>query len=102
MTQICELVQDSKAIRTFTWPPLVVKAIGKLHLLAHKPDCRYKFLYNYLLGVGQDDGKAQEQVWWTLYSLATTTREMTSSCHHDWINEHHDNMNWKQTVRLGV
>ena len=102
MMQMRDLVQGSKAIKTLTWPSLVVKAVGKLHLPAHKPECRYKFSYNYLLGAGRDDGEAQERVWWTLYGLAATTREMTSGRWHDRINEHHSDMNWKRTVKLGT
>lgn len=81
--------------------PKTIAAVGKFHLPAHKPSCRYKFSFHWLPGVGMTDGEAPERIWAVLNDIGGSAREMTSGHRHDVINDHHSDMNWRRTQGIG-
>ncbi|KAI0060783.1 hypothetical protein BV25DRAFT_1806721 [Artomyces pyxidatus] len=91
--------QGFSSIPKTIFPPTIA-CVGKFHLPAHVPACRYKFSYMYMPGVGRTDGEAPERIWAALNALGTSTREMTSGHRHDRINDHHSDMNVRRVHRL--
>lgn len=81
--------------------PTTVLGVGKFHLPAHKPSCRWKFSFHYLPGVGMTDGEALERIWSVLNTLGSSTREMSTGHRHDVINDHHSDMNIRRMHSAG-
>lgn len=77
------------------YPPelLRVKAIGKFHIGGHTSNCRTKYSFRYIPGVGMTDGEAQERVWSGTNQLADSTREMADGHRHDSSNYFSDDRN---------
>ena len=73
--------------------PPTIAAVGKFHLPAHIPSCRFKFSYNFLPGVGMTDGEANERTWPAMNSLASRTKEMGPGHRHDVINDAYGDWN---------
>ncbi|KAH9911315.1 hypothetical protein B0H21DRAFT_704746, partial [Amylocystis lapponica] len=59
----------------------------------HEKDCRNRFSFYILPGVGMTDGEAPERIWATLNAIASRTKEMSSGHRHDVINDFHSDMN---------
>ncbi|KAF7792778.1 hypothetical protein EIP86_003876 [Pleurotus ostreatoroseus] len=78
----------------------ILMAIGKFHMEAHGPDCRYRYSFRYLPGVGMTDGEAQERVWSGQNGIALRTREQASGHRHDTINYFHDDRNYQKANAL--
>ncbi|RDX45950.1 hypothetical protein OH76DRAFT_1356862, partial [Lentinus brumalis] len=74
------------------FPPTLI-AVGKFHLAAHIPSCRFKFSYNFLPGVGMTDGEASERIWADGNELASNSKEMTSGHRHDYHNDAYNDFN---------
>ncbi len=87
------------SIRLTHFPPTLI-AIGKFHLAAHIPRCRYKFSYYWLPGVGMTDGEALERIWGVTNGLATRTKEMTPGHRHDCHNDHYNDMNLRKVNNM--
>lgn len=90
---------QAKGLDTF-YSILLVWAVGKFHLAAHKPSCRYKYSLRYLWGAGRTDGEADEREWARLNALAQRAREMAVGHRHDTINYFLDALNELLTSRL--
>ena len=82
------------------FPPTLI-AIGKFHLPAHKPSCRYKFSFNFLRGAGVTDGEASERIWAVLNSYATRAKEMTWGHRHDTLNDVWNDFNVRRVHSMG-
>lgn len=81
--------------------PRTIAAVGKFHLPAHIPACRYKFSYHYLPGSGMTDGEASERVWSVMNKISASTQEMKAGHRHDRINHHHEDMNVRRLHSSG-
>ncbi|KAJ3557540.1 hypothetical protein NM688_g1418 [Phlebia brevispora] len=91
---------EFKHLKYFFSPTLKhLAGIGKFHLPAHAPQCRYKYSFRYLRGVGMTDGEAVERVWSGLNGISLRTREMASGHRHDTINDFHEYKNTERTHR---
>ncbi|KDQ52136.1 hypothetical protein JAAARDRAFT_139216 [Jaapia argillacea MUCL 33604] len=75
--------------------------VGKFHVGPHIPECFWKFLLNFLVGVGQVDGEILETLWAILNKLATSTRAMTKFHWLKVLNDHIRDSNWKKLVGIG-
>lgn len=104
MKHLAKLVKDFKTlpIKDFNsfHRVLLVWAVGKFHLAAHKAGCRYKYSLRYIWGSGRTDGEADEREWALLNALAQRAREMASGHRHDTINEFLDALNELRTTTL--
>ncbi|RDX43436.1 hypothetical protein OH76DRAFT_1458396 [Lentinus brumalis] len=80
--------------------PRTLVGIGKFHLPAHIPACRFKHSFNYLPGVGMTDGEALEHIWSILNALAARAKEMTSGNRHDFLNDMYNDMNIRHLCGL--
>ncbi|KAI0684999.1 hypothetical protein C8T65DRAFT_712839 [Cerioporus squamosus] len=85
------------SLRYTHFPPTLI-AVGKFHLAAHIPTCRYKFSYNFLPGVGMTDGEVPERIWADTNDLAARTKEMTSGHRHDTHNDAYNDLNAPQDL----
>ncbi|RDX46393.1 hypothetical protein OH76DRAFT_1356133 [Lentinus brumalis] len=99
MQSIRERFDFLPSIRLTHFPPTLI-AIGKFHLAAHIPRCRYKFSYNFLPGVGMTDGEALERIWGEVDGLAVRTKEMTPGHRHDTQNDHYNDMNIRRITKM--
>ncbi|KAI0741135.1 hypothetical protein C8Q76DRAFT_608959 [Earliella scabrosa] len=73
--------------------PRTIAAVGKFHLPAHIPSCRFKFSYNFLPGAAMTDGEANERMWPVMNGLASRTKEMGPGMRHDTINDVYGDIN---------
>ncbi|KAI0708129.1 hypothetical protein C8T65DRAFT_708633 [Cerioporus squamosus] len=87
------------SIKHTIFPPTLI-GIGKFHLPAHIPSCRFKHSFNWLPGVGMTDGEALERIWSTLNALAERAKEMTSGHRHDFLNDMYNDMNIRRLCGL--
>ncbi len=85
---------------TQTYFPPTILGIGKFHLPAHIPSCRFKYSFNWLPGVGMTDGEALERIWSFLNALAARAKEMTSGHRHDFLNDVFNDMNIRRLCGL--
>ncbi|KAG2038608.1 hypothetical protein BDR03DRAFT_933485 [Suillus americanus] len=83
----------SKVIRFF---------IPKFHLPTHIAKCQTIFSYNFMCFVGQTDGEAPERGWLNINPITLSTKAMGPGCHHDTLDDHFRDWNWKKTVGLGA
>ena len=79
----------------------ILAGVGKFHLPAHSPRCRFKWSFNYLPGVGMTDGESQERMWSSLNHLAIRTREMSPGFRHDVLNVYFSDLNTRRMHGLG-
>lgn len=86
---------------TSTEVPRTIAAVGKFHLAAHIPACRFKFSYHYLPGAAMTDGEGSERIWAIMNKLSSSTQEMLSGHRHDRINHHHADMNVRRLHSSG-
>ncbi len=87
------------SITQTNFPPTIL-GIGKFHLPAHIPSCRFKYSFNWLPGVGMTDGEALERIWSFLNALAKRAKEMTSGHRHDFLNDVFNDMNIRRLCGL--
>ncbi len=98
MKEFNKMIDSFDSIQTTQFPQTVA-GIGKFHIPAHKPDCRFKFSLGYL-PVGETDGESPERLWSVLNGLALRTREMTAGHRHDVMNDYMNDMNVRRTHGL--
>lgn len=79
----------------------VRKAIGKLHLPAHRGKCKELYSLNYLPNVARTDGEAIERSWSMTNPASFSTREMTSGHRHDAIDSLIGAINWRKLIGFG-
>lgn len=104
MKNLAGLVRDFKSLQTKDFDSfhriLLVWAVGKFHLAAHKADCRFRYSLRYIWGSGRTDGEADEREWAVLNTLAQRAREMAAGHRHDTINDFLDALNARRTASL--
>lgn len=88
---------------TIDWKhfPWTLAGVGKFHLPAHSPLCRFKWSFNYLPGVGMTDGEAPERIWSILNLLAMRTREMSPGHRHDTLSFFFSDLNVRRVHGIG-
>ncbi len=101
MKKFREKFAGLSTIKHTEFPPTLI-GIGKFHLPAHIPSCRFKHSFNYLPGVGMTDGEALERIWSILNALAARAKEMTSGHRHDFLNDMYNDMNIRRLCGLGA
>lgn len=105
MEKMAGIVKTLKSLKLDEHDPfdsiMLVWAVGKFHLAAHKPNCRYKFSLRFLWGSGRTDGEADERKWAVLNALSLRAREMAAGHRHDTINDFLDALNEVLTVQIG-
>ncbi|KAG1732569.1 hypothetical protein EDB19DRAFT_2003561 [Suillus lakei] len=75
--------------------------VPKFHLKAHIQACHTTFSFNFSKWVGRTDGEAPECGWVDINRVAMSTREMGPGNHHDMLDDHFSDWNWKKTTMLG-
>ncbi|KAH9929863.1 uncharacterized protein BXZ73DRAFT_47795 [Epithele typhae] len=80
--------------------PFTLVVVGKWHLSAHQPACRYKYSYNWVPGCAMTDGEAPERNWWTTVPLIARTKEMGPGARHDTLNDNWNDQNVQRTHKL--
>ncbi|KAG2041298.1 hypothetical protein BDR03DRAFT_932218 [Suillus americanus] len=76
--------------------------VPKFHLPAHIAKCQTLFSFNFICFVGRTDGEAPERGWSNINPVASSTKAMGPGCHHDMLDDHFGDWNWKKTVGLGA
>ncbi|PVF91605.1 hypothetical protein CPB86DRAFT_303151 [Serendipita vermifera] len=74
--------------------------INKLHALGHKEDCRYRYSFNYVKGVGRTDGEGIERFWSTHNHLSGSTSKMAPGFRLDTLNLHFMDWNFRKSRRM--
>jgi hypothetical protein len=92
------VIQTNNA-KLFPWTMAVV---GKFHFAAHKLDCRTRFSFNYLPGVGVVDGEASKRMWATLSQFSKRTREMNPGYRRDSINNLYRDLCFRRVHSIGT
>ena len=77
--------------------PDIVRCIGKMHLGAHQPTCRYKFSMHWIPGAAMTDQEAAERNWSIQNGLSSRTQEMNPGYRHDVINDFYNGQNFRKT-----
>lgn len=85
--------------RLFPW---TIAGVGKFHLAGHKPDCRYKWSFNFLPYSAMMDGEAPERIWSVGNLLGNRTREMNPGHRHDVMNEFYNDQNLRRVHSMGM
>ncbi|KAG2143995.1 hypothetical protein BD769DRAFT_1383033 [Suillus cothurnatus] len=76
--------------------------VPKFHLPAHIAKCQTIFSFNFMHFVGQMDGEAPEMGWLNINPMASSTKAMGPGCHHDTLDDHFGDWNWKKIIGLGT
>ncbi|EEB88884.1 hypothetical protein MPER_13091 [Moniliophthora perniciosa FA553] len=91
-------------------PPLIQQVLArrvlkfvipKLHILGHLQKCQEAFSLLYTFGAGETDAEGIERVWSGLGAVATSIKEMGPGSHHDTLEDHCGDWNWRKVVGLG-
>ncbi|KAG2338570.1 hypothetical protein BDR05DRAFT_978103 [Suillus weaverae] len=72
------------------------------HLPAHIAKCQTLFSFNFTCFIGRMDGEAPERGWSNINPVASSTKAMGPVCHHNTLDDHFGDWNWKKTVGLGT
>ncbi|KIJ11640.1 hypothetical protein PAXINDRAFT_164080 [Paxillus involutus ATCC 200175] len=75
--------------------------VPKFHLPAHITPCQSLFSFNWSPGMGCTDGEALERGWANINPMASSTKEMGPGHHHDTLDNHFSDWNWKKVISLG-
>lgn len=81
---------------------IIRKFIPKKHLPTHGLDCRTKYSFNFLPGVGRTHGETVEQEWSHINGAVLMTREMGSGARHAALDDHWGGWNWRKLVGIGM
>jgi hypothetical protein len=81
---------------------ILVFAIPKFHLLAHKISCHCRYNFNYLFGAGRTDGEGVERLWSPLNKAAHSTKEMGRGSRHDALDDQCNDSNYSRIRDLGA
>ncbi|KAJ7585741.1 hypothetical protein C8J56DRAFT_1053045 [Mycena floridula] len=95
VSELPEFLRFRVVMSLFKW------VIPKLHILGHKAACQLLFNLNYMLGAARTDGEGVERPWANIGPVATSTREMGPGHHHDTLDDHWHDWNWRKVVGLG-
>jgi hypothetical protein len=74
--------------------------VPKFHLPTHVTFCQVMYSHNLIKGVGHTDGEAPECGWANINPVATSTRKMGPGSHHDTLNDHFGDFNWKKVTNF--
>lgn len=80
---------------------LVLWAVGKFHLGAHKEECYAAFSINHKPGAGQVDGETMETLWSRLNPLMISARATSHAHRQEKGNTGIGDNAWKKTIRIG-
>ncbi|KAG1829450.1 hypothetical protein EV424DRAFT_1470721 [Suillus variegatus] len=80
---------------------LIVAAVGKFHLSAHKLPCFARYSLNFILGAGQVDGEILETLWAPFNKISPTAQSMSQAHRQEILDDHMRNSNWKKLVGIG-
>ncbi|KAJ7595933.1 hypothetical protein C8J56DRAFT_1001776 [Mycena floridula] len=94
LKELPALVRFKVVLSLFQW------VIPKLHILGHKVACQLAFNLNYMLGAARMDGEGVERPWANIGPVATSTREMGPGHHHDTLDDHWHDWNWRKIIGL--
>ncbi|KIK93189.1 hypothetical protein PAXRUDRAFT_26425 [Paxillus rubicundulus Ve08.2h10] len=75
--------------------------VPKFHLPTHISHCQWLFSFNLIRGIGHTDGEALECGWANINPIASSTKEMGLGLHHNTIDDHFGDWNWKKFIGLG-
>jgi hypothetical protein len=81
---------------------LLLWAVPKFHLPAHREECRYSLSFNYLKHVGRTDGEAIERLWSGHNFLSGSTMRMSPEARLDTLNAHFADWNWRKLCSMGM
>jgi len=74
----------------------ITGAIGKWHLAAHILECFSKFIFNFVEGAGQVEGKILETLWSPLDEVSGLAQSMSITHHQEVIDAYMNNSNWRK------
>ena len=73
----------------------------KFHLPAHIAKCQWKYLFNFIKGVGRTDGEAPEHGWANLNTVTSSMKEMGPRHRRDTLDDMISDSNWKKFTGFG-
>ena len=80
---------------------MITYLIPKFHLLGHGLSCQTTFSFNLTPGVGRTDGEGIERTWSEMNPTVTSMKEMGPGAHHDTLDDHWGDLNWKRIINFG-
>lgn len=84
-----------------TFIPRVHHLIPKFHAPGHKEDCRFRYSFNYMKGVGRTDGEGIECFWSPHNHLSSSTSKMNGGFRLDTLNTHFQDWNVRKARKMG-
>ena len=81
---------------------LMIFLIPKFHLPGHGLGCQTLFSFNLTPRVGWTDGKGIKQNWSIMNGATSSTKEMGPGAHHDTLDDHWGNLNWRHIIGFGM
>ena len=74
--------------------------VPKMHLLAHKEDCQYRYALDHRVGVGMTHGETVEHPWAEGNQTGSSTQEMNAGHRADALDDFFSFWNWSKNQRL--